>query len=156
MVQNPEKELRFTRVRQARVFFVLAACHFIAIILLLCASFLPEPYGGHELRSHLWLIFPLGVAGYFLFKIALHCTKHAYIILTPLGIEIFPLIQPRKNLRLLYWTEIVDFEVKQHRIILHTNADKTTGVILSLSPISPQIRPSLHHAIQGKIKSVAH
>jgi len=151
MVQSPEKELRFTRARQARVFYILATIHLIAGFLISLAALLPEPYGVHEMRAYLWALIPSSIGFSIFFKIALHCTKHAYLILTPLGLEIFPFYRPSKNLQLIYWAEIKSIESDGNQIILHTNEEKTSGIILSLKPIQEHLRSAFLVALENRV-----
>ena len=39
-------------------------------------------------------------------RVAVGLTRHAYLILTPLGIEIFPFFRPAEGMRLVMWQEV--------------------------------------------------
>jgi hypothetical protein len=77
------------------------------------------------------------------------CVRHAYLIFTPLGIEIFPLFRPEKHMTLVTWQEIqdLDADLPSKRLSLHYNVEKTSGVIVSLSPILPAQRQLLQHTV---------
>ncbi len=146
-VAEPHKELRFTRANQAQNFIILAAVG-LAFTLLLTITWLM----GHPDFSWWMPLIPLTLS-ILIARLATRCARHAYIILTPLGIEIFPLVKPEKNLNLIYWTQLEDAEFDPHlsTLKLHYNAEKTAGAILSLKPIPPKKRPLLQKAIKGRL-----
>lgn len=82
---------------------------------------------------------------------AIHCARHAYLILTPLGIEIFPFFKPEKTMQLITWGEVQHAEISSNKklLSLHFNSEKTSGIIITLSPILAAQRQLLHHAITG-------
>lgn len=149
-VQSPEKELRFTRSGQA-VGFLVAAALLAAVAVTLLASalyrdinpFLPHP---------VWALVPLGLAG-LMGRVAIRLTRHAYLILTPLGIEIFPFFRPADGMQLLTWQEIDSAEVDEAttRLTLHRNAEKSSGIHLSLRPIRKDRRSLLAKAVIGRL-----
>jgi len=149
-LQSPEKELRFTRAGQAPVFWLAAAVLLaIAVTLLASAAYrevnpaLPHP---------LWALLPLALAGLAV-RTAIRLTHHAFLILTPLGIEIFPFFRPEKSMQLVTWHEVAAAEVDAglSRLTLHHNLDKTAGIHLSLAPIPRARRPLLAKAIAGRV-----
>lgn len=148
-VAAPEKELRFTRSGQAVIFWVTgAACFMPLTIWLVIASYFSfrNPFLPHPA----WAIVPAilgGIAIYF----AIQLTRHAYLIFTPLGIEIFPLFFPGKNMQLLWWHEIVDADVTSGKLTLHFTKEKTSGIQLSLAPIEKSRRPLVERAIAGRL-----
>ncbi|MGC6425612.1 MAG: hypothetical protein ACON5H_01295 [Akkermansiaceae bacterium] len=146
-VAEPHKELRFTRAGQAQGFFVAGAI-LLAITVFLALTWLL----GHPSLRWWMASLPL-IGGIILIRLALHCTRHAYLILTPLGIEVFPLWKPENNLLLLYWTEIVDAEVSEEKQLLqlHRNREKTSGVVVTLKPILKRQQMLLSKAIKGRI-----
>lgn len=150
-VAEPHKELRFTRAGQAQTFYVGAAIPFALTLFIAITWLLGHP----SLRW--WMPLPFLIAGVFLIRLAMHCTKHAYLILTPLGVEIFPLWKPEDNLLLIYWTEIADAEIDEGKQVLklHRNSEKTSGVVITLKPISMPQRELLSKAIQGRIADTA-
>lgn len=149
-IQNPEKELRFTRAGQAVPFWVISAVLVAATLIVLAGAFYrKEDYAGPH---PLWALLPLGLAWLFA-KLAIRMTKHAYLIFTPLGVEIFPLFRPQKSMRLVLWQEIRDAEVDAQlsRLTLHHDAEKTSGIHISLAPIPRNSRVLLAKAISGRI-----
>jgi len=146
-VAEPHKELRFTRAGQAQGMFIAATVAF-AFALLTAITWLI----GHP-DFHWWTPLPFLVLAWVLARIALHCTRHAYIILTPMGVEIFPLLKPEKNLNLIYWTELdhADFNEDLTLAKLHRNAQESSGAVLSLKPILAKQRPFLKKALEGRL-----
>jgi hypothetical protein len=148
-IQSPEKELRFTRSGQATLFWLAAAVlAMVGITLLVIAVYrdfnpqLPNP----------WALAPL-VLAVLLARVAISLTRHAYLILTPMGIEIFPFFRPAKGMRMILWQEIDHAEIdeKSTRLTLHHDAAKTSGIHLSLTPIRADRRPLLAKAVLGRV-----
>ena len=148
--QSPEKELRFTRSGQAGLFWLCAAVLASAGITLLATAtyrdinpLLPHPA---------WALLPIALA-LIMARIAINLTRHAYLILTPLGIEIFPFFRPSAGLNLVVWQEIDHAEVNQKNTLLtlHHNAEKSAGIHLSLRPIRVDKRSLLAKAVLARI-----
>ena len=154
-VTEPHKELRFTRSAQGSLFSVLTAtCTGISLAIILLNLLADDlPLALREPRvSWWWALAPLPLAALFC-RLALSCTRHAYIILTPLGIEIFPFFNPRKNMQVLYWSQIARAEVLHpSRLVIHFDNKETSGVVASLSPLLPSRRKLLACAIAGRMK----
>ena len=149
-VESPEKELRFTRAHQAVMFWIFGALSAAAsITLTVITSYRDE---NPDLPHPLWVLLPLGVAT-LIFRLAVRLTRHAYLILTPLGLEIFPLWKPEKSMRVVFWHEIaaVDFDDKLTRMIVHHDAEKTSGIHLSLRPIPQPQRGLLEKAMRERV-----
>jgi hypothetical protein len=149
-VQSPEKELRFTRSAQASLFWVGAAV-FAAVGITLLATAIYRDINP-ALPYPAWALLPLACAG-FLVHTAVRLTRHAYLILTPLGIEIFPFFRPADGMRLIIWQEIDHAEVneKATRLTLHHDSGKTSGIHLSLTPIRADRRTLLAKAVIGRL-----
>ena len=150
-VQSPGKELRFTRSGQAVAFWMAAAVAAMAAIILFAVSFhraenpaLPHPA---------WALAPLAAAAG-MARMAWRLTKHAYLILTPLGIEIFPFFRPAAGMQLVAWSEIADSETNASLTLLtlHHNAEKTSGIHLSLRPIRADRRHLLASAVRERLR----
>lgn len=146
-VAEPHKELRFTRVGQAQAFMVIAAVSFAFCLLIALTSFMGHP------SFRWWMPLPFLALALFLGRLSGRCARHAYLILTPLGVEIFPLFKPEDNLNLVYWTQIDDAEFDEEltTLKLHYNPEKTGGIILSLKPILTKKRPLLQKALLGRL-----
>jgi len=146
-VAEPHKELRFTRAGQAQGIFVAATVFFAFGLLIAITTIMGHP----DFRW--WMPLPFLAGACLFLKVALHCTRHAYIILTPMGIEIFPLLKPEKNLNLIYWTELdhVDFNEELTLAKIHRDAKETSGVILSLKPVLSKQRLLLKKALEGRL-----
>jgi hypothetical protein len=153
-IQSPEKELRFTRARQAVPFWVLGAVASMAAVTLLATAAyrsvnpaLPHP---------LWALVPAVVAAGTL-RLALHLTRRAYLILTPLGMEIFPFFRPAAGMRLIPWQEIDEVELDEGagRLTLHCNRERTAGIHLSLRPVPRERWSLLAKAVSGRVSRVS-
>ena len=97
----------------------------------------------------LWLCAPLLLGCFVFFRLALRCTRHAFIILSPLGVEIFPFFKARENLQVVYWSQVADAEVREDKLFLHFTEEKKSGVIVSLKPIPSEKRQLLETAVRG-------
>ncbi|GAA5121924.1 hypothetical protein JIN84_01380 [Luteolibacter yonseiensis] len=149
-IQAPEKELRFTRSGQAIVFSITAAVLTAVGVTLLASAWYRDI---NPLLPHpAWALVPFAFA-IFMAHTAVRLTKHAYLILTPLGIEIFPFFRPADGMRLVTWQEIHTAEVdgRTKRLTLHHDAGKTSGIHLSLSPIRADRRTLLAKAVLGRV-----
>ena len=149
-IRSPEKEIRFTRAAQGRLLLVLAA-FFLALSLgLLVLATQGTDMEPPRLQGYAWTaLLPLPVS-LVLIRYGFRCIRHAYLIFTPLGLEIFPLFRPEKHMMLVTWHEVHDLDVDlaARRLSLHYNAEKSSGVILSLSPILAAQRLLLDHAVR--------
>jgi hypothetical protein len=156
-IAEPHKELRFTRARQAMTFLFLGLAFVMAAIFLwVKATPIVGNAAGDEplIRSHLWGFVPLLVA-IWCFWVAAHCARHAFLILTPLGIEIFPFWFPSKNMQVVYWTEVATAHVSEDSKTLTIDREGGGGAVVSLAPVSAKQRPLLKRAVEGRIASAA-
>lgn len=149
-LQNPEKELRFTRAAQAvPIWLLVAMLGGSSIILFACCLYRSI---NPELPHPLWALAPL-VPAWPLARLAYRMTRHAYLILTPLGVEIFPLIRPERNMRVVYWGEIAEVEnrASQSQLTLHFAGEQGGGIHLSLRPIPKAQRELLIHTLRERV-----
>jgi hypothetical protein len=150
-IQSPEKELRFTRSGQA-VLFWLASAVFGAVAITMLAT---SPYRQiNPLLPHpIWALLPLLIA-VMSWRLAWRLTRHAYVLLTPLGIEIFPFFRPAAGMTLVPWQQIASVEVDAGltRLTLHHDDRKSSGIHLSLRPIRADKREWLIKALAGRGK----
>ena len=146
-IAEPHKELRFTRAGQAQGFIVIAAVSFAFFLLIGLTWFMGHP------TFTWWMALPFLILSALLTRLSAYCARHAYLILTPLGMEIFPLIKPHKNLNLVYWAQIIDadFNEELSALKLHFNEDQTAGIILSLKAIPMKKRPLLRRALESRL-----
>jgi len=153
-VVEPEKELRFTRSAQAIVFYVISVIGFAVSMGVFILSTQDWGMGGPILDGWQWLCLPGLLFTAIFFRMGLKCTRHAYLILNPLGIEIFPFYKPEKNLQILYWSEIEEAEVdlEKQQLVLHFSKDQTSGVVVSLSPIPKRQQSLLKKAVLGRME----
>ncbi len=149
-IQSPEKELRFTRAGQASGFWVAAAV--LATMAITLAATATQRGINPALPHPLWALAPLAMAAVFC-RMAIRLTRHAYLILTPLGIEMFPFFRPAAGMRLITWQEIAAAEVTPDftRLTLHHDPAQTSGIHLSLVPIPAPRRPLLAKAVLTRL-----
>lgn len=153
-IAEPEKELRFTRAAQAPVFFFLSAVALAACIAVFILSTQDWGMGGPPLEGWWWLCLPGLLGCYGLVRLGLRCTRHAYIILSPLGVEIFPFFRAAKNLQVIYWSQVADAEITPDtkNLVLHFTEEKKSGVVASLKPIPEVRRHLLEEAVLGVLE----
>ncbi len=151
-VQAPEKELRFTRSGQALLFWMVSALG-TAVAVTLGATALYRDINP-DVPHPIWALVPLAVA-LGSARLAMRMTRHAYLILTPLGIEIFPLFRPSHGMRLVTWQEIDSAEANAEvtRLTLHHDAAKSSGIHISLRPIRADRRDLLVRAVIGRVRA---
>lgn len=151
-ITEPHKELRFTRARQAMTFL------FAGLLLLLAAVFLwvkATPIVGNAageqpaVGSPLWGFLPF-LPAVWSFWVAAHCARHAFLILTPLGIEIFPFWFPSKNMQVVYWSEVAGAGVTEDLKTLTIDREGGGGAVVSLAPMATRQRPLLKRAVEGR------
>lgn len=149
-IQAPEKELRFTRSGQASMFWVGAAVLAAVGITILATAIYRDI--NPQLPHPAWALVPL-ILSLVLVRVAVGLTRHAYLILTPLGIEIFPFFRPSAGMRLVLWQEVRQAEVDEMmtRLTLHHDLAKTSGIHLSLTPIRADRRTLLAKAVIGRV-----
>ena len=149
---DPGKELRFTRSAQA-AHFATAAVFFLCIpFAWLSLAFWPWHADGTPLLDARWpALLPLPAAAILLW-LAIHCASHAYIILSPVGLEIFPLWFPAENFRLVPWTHVAGARAENGNLIIDfPPAGSGGGIVLSLSPLRHDQRELLWHAIERRL-----
>ena len=156
-IAEPEKELRFTRAAQAPLFFAVSVIFFVvsmAVFILLTQDW---GMSGPLLVGWIWaLLCALGLLFCYAFvRLGLRCTRHAYIILSPLGVEIFPFFKANKNLQIIYWSQVADaeFSPDAKNLMLHFTEEKKSGVIASLRPIPERRRHLLEEAVLGVMEN---
>lgn len=151
MVAEQQKELRFTRSGQAVGFCVAGAvlCG-VAVTLIATGVYRPQ---NPELPHPAWAAPCLFLAAC-AFLFARRLTKHAYLILTPMGLEIFPFFRPAKEMQVVFWQEIraAEIDEKGKWLTLHFNDERTAGMHLSLSPVRKTLHGLLATAVMGRVK----
>ena len=150
-VQSPERELRFTRSGQAVGFWLLAAV-FAAIGITMLATAIYRDVNP-RIPHAAWAVIPLLLSAASA-KLAVSLTRHAYLILTPLGIEIFPFFRPAAGMQMVLWQEIDSAEADTGNSVLtlHRDAAKTSGLHLTLRPLRGDRRELLVRAVLGRLR----
>lgn len=151
-MKAPEKELRFTRARQAMLFWGLGVVLMLVAVGVGILSWWqlksPPPW---------WLaLFPLAAA-LGAFWLAVRLTRHAYLLLSPVGVEIFPFWKPTEHFQLIPWGEIAsaDFSPDRRWLTLTLAGYEDVKVILTLEPIPLTARPLLIKAVAGVMEKRA-
>ena len=140
------QELRFTRSRQAVGFWLGGLMLWLVAAGLAILSWWqldgPPPW---------WLAlvpFFLGVGA---LALAGRLTRHAYLLLSPVGVEIFPFWKPVDNFQLLPWGTIAaaDFSLDGRWLHLTLGGYEDVKVILTLDPLPRPARQLLRQAVEG-------
>ena len=152
-VTEPEKEIRFTRSSQASTFFFLAIISTMLCIGTLFNEYINWGPWHADFKAYWWLSLIALIPAAIFLRIGIHCIRHAYIILTPMGIEIFPFWKPQKNLQVIFWSDIDHAEFKGSDLILHYNKEETAGIVSSLKPIGKLNYSLLQKAIRGRLNN---
>lgn len=145
-----ERELRFTRNR--------AGARLLAAGLLLIAVAVFLQLTGHDVISpYLPAPLPLMQAAVLLpaalcLYLGWYCLKHAAVIVTPLGVEILPLLRPRKRMTWYIWQQIRSVECTEKTLAL-TLSDGIRANI-RLGSLTPASRTLLAHAVQTRLSSL--
>jgi len=150
-VEDPSKELRFSRGRQAFLFALSAIlCFSVGVILLLVLATVYYEEGHLEEMPYArwWLYTPwLPMIGFG--WLTWYCLRHPLLILSPIGVEIFPFWRPVKHFHLIEWGRIHEIESDGRALTLHYNAEHNAGVVISLAPLSKKSRILLMQAAKG-------
>lgn len=152
---EPEKELRFTRSGQATLFWGLALVLLCtaAGLLLLGTSWItewPNPF----LPSPFFSLIPLPFAALSVWW-AVHLTRHAYILLTPVGLEIFPFLRPTKNFRVVLWQEVEALGLSPDERAVIVSLVGGGKIFLATAPVAKPQRPLLKAAVLGRMEQRA-
>ncbi|MDB6136201.1 MAG: hypothetical protein JWM59_4444 [Verrucomicrobiales bacterium] len=145
-MKAPEKELRFTRSRQSVPFWLLG------VLLALAAFGLGIMWRENLSLWPPWWLALLPLAGSIgAFWLALRLTRHAYVLLSPVGVEIFPFFKPSDNFQLVTWGSIAEAEVSsdQRWLTLTLAGYEDVKIILTLEPVDPRSRCLLIQAVTG-------
>ncbi|QQL45590.1 hypothetical protein [Sulfuriroseicoccus oceanibius] len=146
---EPEKELRFTRSRQAAGFAAVGGLAMAGLIVAAVNHWQAAATGLTPTIAWWWMI-PLAVVAAAGFWAAAFLTVHAYLLLTPLGIEIFPFWRPATNFRIIHWSEIKRLQIDEAPPHLTIDLKGGGGVVLSLAPLTHRSRTLLRRALEGR------
>lgn len=150
-VLDPAKELRFTRTAQATLFAIVGAVFLCVGIMLslVTGSFYHYEGSLETLPFPLILVILPWLPTLACFWLCYYCARYPYLLFSPIGIEVFPFWKPVKNFNLIEWGRVVVLEYNETQLILHHNAEKTSGVVLSLSPLNKKSRMLLIRTVEG-------
>lgn len=151
-VSEPEKELRFTRSGQAGHFAVLALLGLAAMVVLAFLTIMEwDPDGSPLLSPRLLIFLPLPFVLAAVWAM-LWCVSHAYVILSPAGIEVFPLLMPQRGFRLVPWSQVRHVRVQLGNLLV--DLYEGGGLVLSLSPLRTGQRVLLVEAVAGRLAQI--
>ena len=139
-------ELRFTRSRQA----VVSLAWGLGCLLLSLGIFILHYQRFTHPPAFFWGFVPL-LPGTLCFWLAWHQLRHPFLVLTRIGIEIYPFFLPARNMHLLLWQQISRSEIisEPPQLIL-TRADATDAkIFITLAPLVPRQRELLQTALAG-------
>ena len=152
-VARPEQELRFTRSRQAMTFLAAGMVIFcLACLVFFTGAPVSDIAADQAHHRSLWAL-PIMVPALSCFWAVVHCTSHAYIILTPLGVELFPFWRPSRNMQVIYWPEIRSAGVSGDLRTL-TLKLKSGQIMATLVPITRRARSLLKQAVEGRMANM--
>ena len=144
------QEIRFTRNAQAAHFFFLALILACLGIGLYCLSLdlwkTQEPLLQRGWYGLLTLPFVAGALW-----VGVHLARHAYMIFSPVGIELFPFFFPSKNMQVLYWNEIEDLRLTANEKMLEVTllSEGEHKVFIALAPLRADSRALFAKTIDG-------
>lgn len=148
--KSPHDEVRFTRNAQAVTFFLLSlafGCAGMALYLLsLKWSENTEPVLDASWYGLLVLPFVVGFAWW-----GMRLAKHAFLLFTPLGIELFPFWRPSKNLQVFYWSEVEEIDLQEGGRFLHLvlKSEGDCQVFIATDPLNKASRALLERTVTG-------
>ena len=146
-----QKEIRFTRNAQAVHFFLLGLGFFcIGLTLWLLSLDVWTVSTGPVLESPWWALTTLPFIAASTWW-GIHLAKHAYMIFSPVGIELFPFFFPSKNMEVFYWSEIghVSFEANQGLLEISLAGEAERKVFVTTTPLNRASRALLAKTIEG-------
>ncbi len=149
--QRGQKEIRFTRNAQAVHFFMLALLFLCLGVTLYLVSLDVWTVSQEPLLQGSWyglLTLPF-IAGFT--AAGIHLAKHAYMIFSPVGIELFPFFFPSKNMEVLYWSEVQDvgFTPDEKMLEITMTGEPERKVFIATAPLNRASRDLLGRTIAG-------
>ncbi len=142
-------EIRFTRSKQAAVFFGAALvflCGAAALFLLATPGWTRT--ASPVLATRCYAVIPLPLAALLTWA-GVHLARHAYIVFSIVGMELYPFWFPSRNLQVLFWSEIEKLELQDGGNTLVIRLPGERAVFVSLAPLSRPARALLAHAVAG-------
>ncbi len=138
-------ELRFTRSRQAVVMMAWGVAFW-----LISVAFMATYYHNFHRQAWWWIVVPAVPALVFCW-LAWNHLRHPYLVLTRVGLEIYPFFLPARNMHLVLWQQIARADVSTTPPLLTlTRADQEDGkIFITLAPLQPRQRQLLARALEG-------
>lgn len=151
--QSGDQELRFTRNRTGAVWCALALPLFFAALGVGAWGLSPasggpaSPEGWARLLSAGVLV--LAAAVCFLFGLLL--MRRTYVVATPLGLDILPLMRPASRMILLGWSELLGAEQQGSSLLLR----RRNGPPVRLSGLRARQVELLRIVVDGRLRQLA-
>jgi hypothetical protein len=138
-------ELRFTRSRQAVVMLAWGIT-----FTLISVAFMATYYHNFHRQAWWWAVLP-GIPAAVFYWLAWNHLRHPYLVLTRVGLEIYPFFLPARNMHLVLWQQIARADVSSTPPLLTlTRADQDDGkIFITLAPLQPQQCQLLARALEG-------
>ncbi len=149
-VPREQRELRFTRNAWALWFYFWGVYLVLGMAMAACMTFRPLiPF---------WVEVACWAGGILLaaacFWLAAVCLRRAYVLLTPLGVEILPLWKPEKRMKVYPWYGIEDWSPRMGGIVL--SMSDGSSVRINLLCMRARQRELLTTALTGRIMQKTH
>lgn len=146
-VPRNSRELRFTRNAAGAGLLIMAAlCGGASLMCyVICSDALIS-----QMLMPLWVMELIGLSATAINAyLGLYCLRIAYIIVSPVGIEILPFRNPRHTMRLYMWHDLLGAEFNDREMVLHHCDD--TYEHLSLLAMNPRQRKMLRRAVTQRL-----
>lgn len=149
-VAREQRELRFTRNAWALWLYFWGVYLVLGMAMAACMTFRP--------RIPFWVEAACWTGGILLaavcFWLAVVCMRRAYVLLTPLGVEILPLWKPEKRMKVYPWYGIDDWSPRLGGIVLLMSDGSSDRI--NLFCMRARQRELLTTALTGRIMQKIH
>lgn len=148
--ERGQQEIRFTRNAQAAHFFVLALVFLCVGMALYFLSLDLWKTEGPVFEQSWYGLLMLPLVGLAIWA-GVHLAKHAYMIFSPVGIELFPFFHPSKNMQVLYWQEVEDLAITPDGKMLEVTllSEGEHKIFIATAPMRQNSRELLAKTIDG-------
>lgn len=149
---NASAELRFTRNQQALMPVLLALLCFLGAVFCCFYGIMNAEWGiAHEWKWFAagFLLIALSVG---LFMFAYRCLRHAYLILSPVGIEVFPLWKVDQHFRVFHWSEIKALYFDD--AVIKIDLKQGGGAVLTFAPLAEKAKKMAQQALACRAKEL--
>ncbi|MEM6911851.1 MAG: hypothetical protein AAF555_09750 [Verrucomicrobiota bacterium] len=150
----PQPELRFTRSAWASLLGLLAAGFFCgAMVGSAWAFHLQTERGEFGLLSWLAIVGPIASASTLLW-LSRWLAKRTYLLLSGVGVEVFPLFKPEDRLEVFPWDEVAEARVLESPRALHLTLASQAEFRIPLGALRPDSCQLLQTAVAGRTREL--